>query len=113
MSDESVSYTVAASKWRRSGYVEIASVFDTPIASFPMAFLASCGDNSWDYILKVVVHVIERPETTSNAKIIELKHNTLVDLHETPLEGSYRYLTPGKSVDPIACGRYCVKGSHV
>jgi hypothetical protein len=47
MADDYVSYTMASSKWRRSGFVEIISAYETPIASFPISFLESCGDNTW------------------------------------------------------------------
>ena len=90
-------YTTAAgvSLWRRCGTVIIVSVLDTRIAIFPLSFLDTCGDNSWEYIYLVISLLIE----------VDPKHpgqlydesGDLVDLHAFPTPGTFRYLESGQS----------------
>jgi hypothetical protein len=83
------------SKWRRSGFVEIISAYDTPIASFPISFLESCGDNTWNYIEHVVSLVIEvdaqHPGRVVNADGLP------VNSSDAPVAGSFRYIEQGAS----------------
>ena len=63
MDEQCTTYTTAAGVWRRGGVVEIVSSFGTPIACFPIDFLASSGDNTWAYVyfaIGLLIRVKER-----------------------------------------------------
>lgn len=95
MNDE-VSYTMAASKWRRSGHVEIVSVYDTVIASFPIDFLKTCGDNTWQYILHVVAIIVELDPVHPGSIFFE--DGVAVDYQDIPMAGRFRFLEQGLSI---------------
>jgi hypothetical protein len=87
MSD--VSYELAAIRWRRSDTIDILSIHDTQIALFPLAFVSSCGDNTWQYVLNVVHQLVEPiPERPG---IIVTEHGEAVNLEEPPTAGTFRY----------------------
>jgi len=95
MNDDNVSYTMAASKWRRSGFVEVVSIHGTPIASFPLSFLMTCGDNTWQYVQYGVSLVIDvdshHPGSIVNAE------DLCVNLQDTPTAGIFSYVEQGTS----------------
>jgi hypothetical protein len=95
MADDYVSYTMASSKWRRSGFVEIVSAYETPIASFPISFLETCGDNTWHYIDHVVSLVIE-VDTQHPGGVVDAD-GLPVNSSDAPVAGSFRYLEQGAS----------------
>ena len=87
-------YTTALGLWRRSGAVHVLSVHDTKIASFPMSFLHSCGDNTWDYILRVVSLLVEL-DAKHSPQLLDDSGNH-VDIDQLPVSGSYRYVEQGQ-----------------
>ena len=95
MPSDNVTYTTTsgASKWRRTGDVVIVSVHDTHIGSFPMSFLRTCGDNTWQYILHVI-HLVIEVDPDHPGKIVD-NHGEDVRLAEVPAHGSYIYLEQG------------------
>ncbi len=88
-----VTYTTAAGIWRRSGFVVIVSVLGTRIAVFPMDFLATCGNNTWDYVLFAVTCVID-VESQHPGKISDIQDRP-VDLQAAPIEGTFCYVETG------------------
>lgn len=112
--NSTTTYTTALGVWRRSGAVHISSLHDTKIASFPLDFLRSCGDHTWEYILFVVSLLI----------VIDADHpgqlhddqDDLIDLRDLPTPGNYRYIERGPSLvtsswryssDPRRKGKRC------
>jgi len=94
MGSRDTTYTTAAGKWRRCDFVEVVSVHDTAIASFPTNFLASCGDNTWSYILGVINLVVDA-DTQHPGVIYDTQHQT-VDLGSAPFAGgTFRFLEQG------------------
>ena len=93
---ERIHYISSPGKWRRCGVVEVVSLHDTRIASFPVDFLESCGDNTWSFVLFVVQLLVipdpEHPGAIYEENIAE----TAVQLHDSPQEGTYRYVQPGR-----------------
>lgn len=99
MSEDHVSYTMASSKWRRSGYVEIISTHGTPIASFPINFLASCGDNTWHFVQHVISLVIEvDPHFLGTIVNIDGQE---VDVQGAPAIGTFHYVEKGAVSSPF------------
>ena len=90
-------YTTALGVWRRSGAVHILSVHDTKIASFPISFLHSCGDDSWSYILRVVSLLIE--VDLNHPGQLRDDHGQLVNLRDPPNAGEFRYVEDGAFAD--------------
>jgi hypothetical protein len=90
-----VSYTTAAGSWsRRGALVEIRSVLDTPIAKFPLQFLAGSGDNSWSYIRYVIsLLIVEDPEHPGD---IFTESDELVDQSSVPVSGPYKFIENGE-----------------
>lgn len=88
-----VTYTTAAGIWRRSGFVVIVSVLGTRIAVFPMDFLATCGDNTWGYILFAVTCVID-VDQQHPGRIID-EQDCPVDLEAAPVQGTFCYVETG------------------
>lgn len=91
-----VTYTMAAGLWRRSGFIVITSVLGTRIAVFPMDFVATCGDNTWAYILFAVSCVIDLDP--HHPGVIVDDQNTPVGLGSSPTPGTFRYLETGTSL---------------
>lgn len=87
-------YTLAIGRWRRSGIVTIRSVLDTKIARFPIGFLASCGDNTWDYISFVVGLLVEA-DPQHPASIIDQITGQSVRPDDAPVPGTYRLVEQG------------------
>lgn len=94
MGDEgSKSYLTAAQLWRRTPCVNVLSVLDTSIAIFPLDFLSTCGDNTWDYILFVISRLVN-PDPLHPGLIVNDQGDP-VDLESIPVSGDYRYLETG------------------
>jgi len=87
-------YTLAIGRWRRSGIVTIRSVLDTKIARFPIGFLASCCDNTWDYISFVVGLLVEA-DPQHPASIIDQITGQSVRPGDAPVPGTYRLVEQG------------------
>ncbi len=87
------SYLRAHFKWRRSGLITIVTTYDTEIGTFPMSFLESCGDNSWQYILFVVSQLVDIRSDGPGTLVSEQGQE--VDMQSAPAEGVYRYLLTG------------------
>ena len=92
---ERIHYISSPGKGRRCGVVEVVSLHDTRIASFPVDFLKSCGDNTWSFVLFVVqLLVIPDPEHLG-AIYEENNQETAVELHHSPRVETYRYVQSG------------------
>ncbi len=90
-----VTYTSASGRWRRSGFVLVVSVHDTSIASFPIRFLQSCGDNTWRYVLHVISLLIEM-DSNHPGNIIDALGDP-VNPQGSPAAGTFRYTEQGAS----------------
>ena len=88
-----VTYTTAAGIWRRSGFVAIVSVLGTRIAVFPMDFLATCGDNTWGYVLFAITCVIDIDPQHPGSIIDD--QDRPVDLEAAPVGGTVSYVETG------------------
>ena len=87
-------YNTAASAWPRSKRLLLVSVLDTPIAKFPINYLESCGDNTWEYVSYVVSLLVEADPLHPGA-IIDPEHGNAVDPCATPVAGTFRYIENG------------------
>lgn len=65
------------------------------IATFPIEFLRTCGDNTWSYIYRVVIELISVEDIT-HLEILDDKGSS-VDRQMEPLEGVY-FLSKSLSV---------------
>ena len=88
------SYLRAHFKWRRSGLITIVTTYDTEIGTFPMSFLESCGDSSWQNILFVVTQLVDIAADGPGTLFSELGEP--VDLLSSLAEGVYRYILIGE-----------------
>jgi hypothetical protein len=107
MGDE-VTYELATARWRRTDTVQVISFLDSEIADFPLSFLASCGDNSWQYILDVVHQLIDPIANHPGGFFVvnedgEEDGELPVDLGEPPCAGIFRFKQLGMS---IVTGRF-------
>jgi len=91
-----VTYTTAAGLWRRSGFIVITSVLGTRIAVFPMDFVATCGDNTWSYVLFAISCVIDLDP--HHPGILVDDQDLAVRLGSSPTPGTFRYIETGTSV---------------
>ena len=91
-----VTYKTAAQAWPRGPRMIILSNVDTEIAKFPLAFLASCGDNTWSYVL-YVVSLLVNEDAHHSGSIVDLEGRP-VDAHDAPIAGTFRYIEEGESV---------------
>ena len=89
---ERVHYISSPGKWRRCGVVDVVSLHDTRIASFPVDFLKSCGDNTWSFVLFVVQLLVIPDSEHPGAICEENNEKSTVELHHAPREGTYRYV---------------------
>ena len=92
--ESQVTYTTASGRWRRSGNVKVLSIHDTQIATFPMAFLQSCGDNTWRYILFVISLLVNVASDHPGELLDPLGRP--VSPREAPVAGTFRYVERGK-----------------
>jgi hypothetical protein len=89
-----VSYLGASSKWRRQGDVEVHSILDTSIASFPLEFLECNGDNTWSYIRFVISLLVD--EDPSHHGAIHTESGVPVGLSDAPVAGVYTFIEAGE-----------------
>ena len=98
---EEVTYELATARWRRTDTIQIISVLGTEIADFPLKFLASCGDNTWRYILDTV-HLLIDPVPDRPGSIYVGSEETNdqdevpIATEDAPQAGIYRYKQPGE-----------------
>jgi hypothetical protein len=91
---EEVTYELATIRWRRTDTVQMVSILDTDRADFPLSFLASCGDNTWQYVLDVIHLLVEStPEVSGALHTAEDTDDNEhpVDLARPPQAGRYRF----------------------
>jgi hypothetical protein len=99
---EEVSYELATARWRRTATVQIISVLDTEIGDFPLSFLSSCGDNTWQYILDTVQQLVDAApdhpgnifQTSEDGQEVD---EVPVAAGETPVAGDFRFRQLGTS----------------
>lgn len=100
MSQE-VTYELATARWRRTDTVQIISTLGTEIADFPLTFLASCGDNTWRYVLDTV-HLLVEPVPDRQGSIyvgseeMDGQEEVPVATEDPPQAGIYRYKQLGE-----------------
>ena len=82
-----ITYKTAAQAWPRGPRLIILSSVDTEIAKFPLAFLESCGDNTWSYVFYVVSLLVEAAPMHKGA-IVNLDGRP-VNLHSEPIAGRF------------------------
>jgi len=100
---EEVTYELATARWRRTSTVQIVSVLDTDIADFPLSFLASSGDVTWQYILHVIrLLILVTPELPGCLYIANdtSEEEIPVDVSLPPAAGRFRYKQLGKCLCP-------------
>jgi hypothetical protein len=88
-----VTYTTAAGKWRRTEYVCVVSTLDTPLATFPIPFLTTCGDNTWSYVIYAVSLVVDN-DPLHPATLVDSNGQALTP-EGIPSPGNYRYIENG------------------
>jgi hypothetical protein len=92
-----VSYELAVDSWVDTKSIDILSLSDSRIATFPLAFVQRGGDNSWQYVLNVVQQLVDqipdRPGIITDADGVPL------NLADAPSSGLYRYMQPGASIE--------------
>jgi hypothetical protein len=91
-----VSYTTAAGLWRRSGFITITSTLGTRIAVFPIDFLTTCGDNTWNYVAFAVSCVIDIDPSHPGAIVDDQYLPVALELSPTP--GTFQYVEAGTSI---------------
>ena len=89
-------YTKAAFAWPRGARLIVESCLGTEIAKFPLAFLASCGDNTWLYVSYIVSLLVEQDAEHPGA-IVDRETEQPVDPRGVPIAGSFLYKEHGKS----------------
>jgi len=94
---EEITYKTAAQAWPRGPRVIILSTVDTEIAKFPLAFLETCGDNTWSYLFYVISLLVEADPMHTGA-IVNLVGQP-VNLQGAPIAGTFRYIEEGESVE--------------
>jgi hypothetical protein len=93
MSD--VQYELAASSWGVRDTIDIVSVQNTLIASFPLEFVQRGGDNSWRYVLGVIEQLVDT--VPGHASVIRDQSGADVDLEEAPWSGEFVFAQNGGS----------------
>lgn len=63
------------------------------IASFPMSFLLSCGNNTWEYIFHVVSLLVEVDPSHPGEFVDEFGRP--INAQEIPVSGTVRYVERG------------------
>jgi len=96
-----ITYELAAVRWRRSETVDIISRLGVQIAVFPLTFLHTCGDNTWQYVLYVVEQLVDQVRGHPGRIVIEDDAQVAddavpVDLYATPTAGTYYYIQDGE-----------------
>jgi hypothetical protein len=94
MDEHRITYTTAAGVWRRGGVVEVMSIKDTLIASFPLDFIIDGGDNTWRYVCQAVALLIE-VEPGHEGLLVD-NDDTAVNVDDPPTAGIYRYIEHGQ-----------------
>jgi phenolic acid decarboxylase len=97
---EQVTYELAAVRWRRSQTVDIVTRLGNQIAVFPLSFLLSCGDNTWEYVLYVVNLPVDQIRGHDGRIVIGDDPQAIddalpVDLQGSPTAGTYYYIQDG------------------
>ncbi|RSH89906.1 hypothetical protein EHS25_001892 [Saitozyma podzolica] len=88
-----VQYELAASSWGVGDTIDIVSVQNTLIASFPLEFVQRGGDNSWRYVLGVLEQLVDI--VPGYASIIRDQSGADVDLEEAPWSGEFVFAQNG------------------
>jgi hypothetical protein len=99
---EQVTYELAAVRWRRSQTIDIVTRVGNQIAVFPLSFLRSCGDNTWQYVLYVVNLLVDQIRGHPGRIVITDDVHAIddalpVDLQSSPTAGTFCYIQDGWS----------------
>ena len=87
-------FPLAISSWPRDSKLNVISVIGTRIASFPMAFLQTCGDNSWSYVYFVISLLVEE-DPEHPASLIDRRTGLSVVPDGIPHSGTFEYIEQG------------------
>lgn len=90
------SYELAVDTWTNTDSIEITSTSNSRIASFPLSFIQTGGDNTWRYVLKVVDQLVEKD--SDQLGVIIDTHGVAVNLDDAPSSGLYYYEQTRKSI---------------
>jgi hypothetical protein len=90
-----VQYELASSSWAVRDTIDIVSVQNTLIATFPLEFVQRGGDNSWRYVLGVIEQLVDT--VPDHACVIRDQNGTHVDLAEAPWSGEFVFAQIGES----------------
>lgn len=90
------SYELAVDTWTDTDSIEITSASNLRIASFPLSFVQTGGDNTWRYVLKVVDQLVEKG--SDQLGVIIDTHGVAVSLDDAPSSGLYHYEQTRKSI---------------
>ena len=94
-----VIYPLSVDSWRSVSPSEIIirSSSRKVIASFPLAFLRRGGDDTWNYIFRILEQVVECKEGEHWTITREEYHeDSVVDLGQPPIAGSYIFRDSGE-----------------
>ncbi|OWT37221.1 hypothetical protein C362_05351 [Cryptococcus neoformans Bt1] len=83
------SYELAVDTWTDTDSIEITSTSNLRIASFPLSFVQTGGDNTWRYVLEVVGQLVEKD--SDQLDVIMDEHGVAVSLDDAPSSGMYHY----------------------
>lgn len=90
------SYELAVDTWTDTDSIEITSTSNLRIASFPLSFVQTGGDNTWRYVLEVVGQLVEKD--SDQLDVIMDEHGVAVSLDDAPSSGMYHYEQTRKSI---------------
>ncbi len=82
---EEITYKTAAQAWPRGPRVIILSTVDTEIAKFPLAFLETCGDNTWSYVFYVISLLVEADPMHTGAIVNLVGSLSISKAHPSPV----------------------------
>ncbi|KIR50679.1 hypothetical protein I315_06886 [Cryptococcus gattii Ru294] len=89
-------YELAVDSWTDTESIEITSTSNSRIASFPLSFIQTGGDNTWRYVLKVVDQLVKKD--SDQLGVIIDAHGMAVSLDDAPSSGLYHYEQTRKSI---------------
>ncbi|KIR59183.1 hypothetical protein I314_05169 [Cryptococcus bacillisporus CA1873] len=89
-------YELAVDSWTDTQSIEITSTSNSHIASFPLSFIQTGGDNTWRYVLKVVDQLVKKD--SDQLGVIIDAHGMAVSLDDAPSSGLYHYEETRKSI---------------
>ena len=82
-----MNYELAVDSWSAAERVVVRSPANDTIALFPLQFVQSGGESSWNYILSVIEDLIESPGQSEFE--VRDHNNNRIEEDSSPTPGSY------------------------